>query len=347
MKLEYYKSDKGIYVARENISYLNRRDKIDNSRQILINGKAPGKTHHVSWLFIKGEAELTNLAVQSCGEKHNYRWELKETTPELLKGTLPKIITKEDSLEYYDDEDYEYYFGVDCEYHEYRSFYTRKHDTKPDYFKNEDIEISFLGDIQSDWVADPREVKYSVWRSSYKSDGEIMLDVSDIASFSELSQMLTPDLLLHNQPCSLTSAQTYKIIRKYVSDNIDPKWANITSDYDFCFTVKKKIAIKPWVRKTEQTKRNGRSYAKPKFNMTRITHKEEQVFEMTHLGRGGNYSGYTPISGFKGDSLQELIDNIECFLIELLEYINNPLSQCDHCDGTGHIFDGSFQINKR
>lgn len=344
MKLDYYKSDKGIYVAPENISYLNRRDKLAYSGPILINGKSPEKTHHVSWFFVAGETELTSLSVQSCGETHNYRWELKESTPDLVKSTLPKIITKDDSAEYYED-DYGYCIGKDCEHHEYQNFYARKHDTKPDYFKDQDIEISFLGEIQSDWVANPREAKYSVWRSNYKHEGDTTFDISDIASFSELSQMLTPDLLLHNQPCSLTSAQTYKIVRKYVSDNIDPKWANITSDYDFCFTVKKKIAIKPWVHKTEQVKRSGRSYAKPRFNTTRITHKEEQVFEMTHAGR--NYSGYTPISGFKGASLQELIDNIEGYLVELLGYINSPLSQCDHCNGTGHIFDDLFEINKR
>jgi hypothetical protein len=345
MKLEYYKSEKGIYVAQENISYLNRRELLGKRKPILINGKVPEKTNHVSWLFISGESELLSLSAKVTGEKHNYRWELKESTPELVADTLPKVITKEDASEYCDD--YELHIGKECEYHEYRSFYTRKHDVKPDYFKNSEIEISFLGDIQSDWVANPREAKYSVWRSSYKHEGDTTLDVSDIASFSELSQILTPDLLLHNQPCSLASAQTYKIIRKYVSDNIDPKWANITSDYDFCFTVKKKIAIKPWVRKTEQVKRSGRSYAKPRFNVTKITHKEEQIFEMTHAGRGGNYRGYTPISGFKGDSLQELIDNIEQYLNELIGYINLPLSQCDHCNGTGHVFDDLFEVNKR
>lgn len=345
MKLEYYKSDKGIYVAKENISYLNRRDELDKHSPVLINGKNPSKTHHVSWLFIEGESELKVLSIKTAGERHNYRWELNDSTPDLVKDTLPKIITKEDADERLDD--YEYCIGKDCKQHEYQGFYTRKHDIKPDYFKNVDIEISFLGEIESDWVKNPQDVKYSVWKSSYKHEGESKLDISDIASFSELSQMLTPDLLLHNQPCNLTSLQTYKIIRKYVNDNIDPKWANITSDYDFCFTVKKRIAIKPFIIKSEQTKASGRSYARPRISSRKISHKEEQIFEMTYAGRGGSYKGYTPISGFKGDSLQQLIDNIECYLVELIGYINSKLSQCDHCNGTGHILDDLFDINKR
>jgi hypothetical protein len=60
-----------------------------------------------------------------------------------------------------------------------------------------------------------------------------------------LERMLTPEFALHERPCSITSKQTYDIVRYYVKENIDPKQAEVTSDYDFCFTVKKKVAIKP------------------------------------------------------------------------------------------------------
>lgn len=344
MKLDYYKSDAGIYVARNCISYLNRREELGKHSQFLINGKKPEPTHHVSWFFVKGETELKSVSLMSTGEVHNRRWELRDSTPELVKNTLPKVILQEDASEYYEDDE-GYCIGSECEQHEYQNFYTRTYDTKPDYFKEQDIEVTFLGDIESSLVSGPKGASYSVWRTSYTHEGDQMLDISDIASFSELSKILTSDLLLHNQPCSLTSEQTYKIIRKYVSDNIDPKWGNITSDYDFCFTVKKKIAIKPWIKRTEQTKRNGRSYAKPRVNTRTIEHKEEAIFEMTH--KQSNYRGYTSIIGFKADNLQELIDNIKDFLDELLDHINSPLSQCEHCNGTGHIFNDDFDKNKR
>ena len=202
-----------------------------------------------------------------------------------------------------------------------------------------------MGEIKSEWAENPADARYSVWNGEYKHEGNRMVSISSVASFSELSEMMTPDLLLHNQPCSISSEQTYKIIRKHVSDNIDPKWAVITSDYDFCFTVKKKIAIKPITRTYEQTKSNGRSYAKPRLSTKTTTHKESEIFEMTHSGRC--YKGYTPISGFKGDSLQELINNIDQYLSELMTYINEPLSECQHCNGTGHIFGEPFEKNKR
>ena len=345
MNLEYYKSEKGIYVARENTNYLNRRDQISQHREILINGITPEKTNHIAWLFIPNESELKSMSEKRTGEKHNYRWKLKDATPELVKNELPQEISTEDACEYYDDDDYEYYIGSKCEHYGYSGFYSRVCDTKPDYFKEVDIKIKFLGEIKSNWVESPVDAKYSVWNSDYKSDGDSLTSISSIASFSELSSMMTPDLLLHNQPCSISSHQTYNIVRKHISDNIDPKWARITSDYDFCFTVKKKIAVKPITRSHEITKRNGRSYAKPKFKNSTTTHIESEIFEMTHAQR--NYSGYTPIIGFKGDDLQDLINNIEAYLAELMEYINEPLSQCPHCEGTGHIFSDKFNKNNR
>lgn len=62
-----------------------------------------------------------------------------------------------------------------------------------------------------------------------------------------LTQVITPSILLHTQPCKLSSKETYDIIRKYIKENINPRVAEITSDYDFCFTVKKKIPLaKPY-----------------------------------------------------------------------------------------------------
>jgi len=345
MNLEYYKSDKGIYVARENTNYLNRRDKIRTHRDILINGEEPENTNHIAWVFIPNESELKSLSEKQTGERHNYRWKLNKSTPELVKNELPSVISVEDACEYYDDDDYEYCMGSKCVHFEYKGFYSRVYDTKPDYFKEQEIVIKLLGEIKSNWVSSPIDAKYSVWNSSYKSDGASAVSISSVASFSELSLMMTPDLLIHNQPCSISSQQTYNIVRKHISDNIDAQWAKITSDYDFCFTVKKKIAVKPIIRSHEITKRNGRSYAKPKFRSSTTTHLESVIFEMTHAPRG--YSGYTSIVGFKGDNLQDLIDNVETYLHELMEYINAPLTQCSNCEGTGHIFGDKFNKNDR
>lgn len=45
------------------------------------------------------------------------------------------------------------------------------------------------------------------------------------------------------------------MIRSYVKDNIDKKeQARVTSDYDFCFTVRKLIELKPYEIRSEVLK---------------------------------------------------------------------------------------------
>jgi len=57
-------------------------------------------------------------------------------------------------------------------------------------------------------------------------------------SYDLLDELQLPDILLPLRPSGLTSLQTYKIIRKHVQDNINPKAAIITSDYNFCLQFK-------------------------------------------------------------------------------------------------------------
>jgi hypothetical protein len=79
----------------------------------------------------------------------------------------------------------------------------------------------------------------------------------------------------------------------------------------------------------------GKSYARPKIHERTVEYKLVEIFEMTHDERG--YQGYTPISGFKGDSLVDLVENVKLFLDELMFHINSPVKECEHCGGTGHI----------
>lgn len=62
--------------------------------------------------------------------------------------------------------------------------------------------------------------------------------------------------------------------------------------------------------------------------------------------KSDNYKGYTPIDGFEAESLQELHNNIKEYLEELIGMINEPLSECEHCNGYGHVLT-SFNKNRR
>lgn len=345
--LEYYKSDKGIYVALEKVSWRQDREYFIRGDyfKCKVNGKEPTPTHHSAWIFIEGESKLKTYSKLVSGGYENYRWELKDSAPEAIKDLTPKTISLEDSFEWYDDDDdvYSNVIGNKCEYYAYAMFYERVSDKQEDFWEEQPIDIKFLGEIESNWVSNPLEAKYSIPSSSSKHTHSI--DITKVATYSELSKMMTEDLLLINQPCSITSTQTYNIVRKHINDNINPKWAVVTSDYDFCFTVKKKIEIKPFIEKTEITKSNNRSYAKPRFNTREIRCKTSEIFEMTHAER--SYQRYTPIRGFQGDTLQELIDNVDSYLEELMTFINVPLVECEHCSGTGHHVQDSFEVNKR
>lgn len=137
------------------------------------------------------------------------------------------------------------------------------------------------------------------------------------------------------RPCELTSKQTYRIIRHHVKENINHNYGVITSDYDFCFTVMKRIPIKPYVISSEIKRDNGKSYRPPRFKHHEKKYNTWELFEMTNSE--DRYKGYTVIPGFKGDSLADLYDNIKTFLDDLMNHINAPIIECEHCNGYGHI----------
>lgn len=340
--LIYYKSPSGIYIASSASTNYSGRSVLRGT--YLFNGKTPVSTHHDAWLFIPDETELKKLEQLKSGGKINFRWALSNKDDELVKKlNLPEEISLEDAHEY--DDDYSKYIGKECEQYSVRHFYDRVHDMADDYYEQIDFEIKFLGDIQSEWTNNLVTDTYKVYKTEYKSEGFKELDLGEVARYSELEQMMTPDLLIHNRPCKLTSKQTYDIVRYWILDNIDSAYAAVTSDYDFCFTVKKKISIKPYVVKNEQLTQAGKSYRKPRFTTKSVKHTVVEIFEMTNNVR--KYKGYTVIEGFEGDSLQDLANNIKAYLSELMDYINKPVSQCSHCDGTGHIVGNDFELNKR
>jgi hypothetical protein len=150
-----------------------------------------------------------------------------------------------------------------------------------------------------------------------------------------------PALTIHERPCKLTSKQTYDIVREHVKLNINPKVAKITSDYDFCFTVKKIIPIarpysyeydarSPWSRRR-----------KPEMKTRWVGDKEIDCFEMTSTE--DHYKGYTPIKPFEGKSEDDLKDNIDAYLETLMAYINEPMKECPTCNGVGVLYNKDIE----
>jgi hypothetical protein len=153
-----------------------------------------------------------------------------------------------------------------------------------------------------------------------------------------------PDILLPSRPCKLTSQQMYKIVREYIKQNINYTYATITSDYNFCFTVQKKIILdNPYENKTEIKKQNGHSYHPPKYNTKYTKDRLVPIFEMTYSPE--NYKGYTSIPEMWGENQEDLKEKVDRYCQELIEIINKPLVDCPHCHGEGVILQDKIKFN--
>ncbi len=154
---------------------------------------------------------------------------------------------------------------------------------------------------------------------------------------SLLNEIQTPNILLTDKPCKLSINDTYTIVRKHIKNYINPQYARITSDYDFCFTVKKIIELhKPFEYEVDVNAYKKR--ARPKYKKRHQNDRETAVFEMTNER---NYQHYTTITPFEGKNNKDLEKNIEVYLAKLMNYINEPIMECEHCKGRGVVMNDS------
>ena len=324
----------GLYIKREsrytNTEALSTAQRINEGKHEIVS------TWNKEWILLKGATEITSYQIHVSGKKANYRWELIDKDDNPLQ--LPEVMSVEDAHEIEDD--FEWRIGNECKYYKYHSLYYRASDRLPSTWENVEFEVEYRGELSVKDVNNFQDMKVTLhkdkqygYKYGYNEDHEV--DLSSIVNYYELDEMLVAPLAIHNRPCKLTSPQTYKIIRGYVKQHIDYKYAEITSDYDFCFTVKKRIHIKPYIDRREIKKSNGRSYARPKFSNKEVDHKLFTIYEMTDSNH--RYKGYSVIKGFEGDNLQDIATQIKVFLDELMDRINEPLSECDHCKGYGYI----------
>ena len=150
-----------------------------------------------------------------------------------------------------------------------------------------------------------------------------------------------PKVLLPTRPCKLSSYQSYQIIRNHIKDNINPKYAEITSDYDFCLSVAKKIRLaekEPYEVDTNNSLFSERK-RKPKYETRYRTDRTIVAYETAPLKDNSVYKGYTKTEGFEAANYRELEEKIKTFLADLMEVINEPLVDCSHCKGQGVVKD--------
>jgi hypothetical protein len=225
----------------------------------------------------------------------NHRFVLRDEISAPLLNTLPPVIVGETL----DGTEYESIYGL----------YVRQCDYVDGGFENVEFEYELISEDNEFYLEKPK-YPYSV---------------------NILTQLTTHKDLRVNRPCKINTEDLYKIVREFVKTNINPKYARITSDYDFCFTVKKLIPLsetKTYQADISRTK-------KQRWVTKYVNEREVTVFEMAPKA----YQHYTVIQPIEGNNYQDLEKNIDDYLTKLITYINEPLVDCPHCKGRGVIMD--------
>jgi hypothetical protein len=332
MKIFAIESEKGFYISlypnNEKNYYSALISGLDN---FLFDGIQPEKTFHGAWLFIKNKpSKVTHMEAQKT---INHRFKLIDES--LASEKFPLELPKD--IETVDEDDYIIWKEP---YTNLRSLYKEIWDEQPKQEVEDTFEFNIILKVNEENIVSSN-FSYEVQKTQYKSDGTTFITNKDI-THQELDKILFPSLLLNKTSCKFTSEQSYKIIREHVRNHIDPKVATISSDYDFCFTVQKRVPLaKPYTYQIDLNSFSQRK-RKPKLVTREQKEKHIEIFEMTHSE--AKYRGYTPIREFEASNEGELKEIIDQYLKDLMTYINEPMKECDVCLGCGHVFNKDIVV---
>lgn len=290
-------------------------NKVYNYEKMLFDGKEARKTFNSEWLELDEIPTVIEKFVKHPNT--NYRYELINSQ---LKSDIIKESFKRSDVAYYDEDDYCWIWKD--EYATLESLYKLVFDEHPETLENVEFEIENIIEIKEEILQN---------KISYKVKDRII--TNNNVNFQTIDTIIFPNVLLETRSCAFTSKQMYQIIREYVKNNINPKYARVSSDYDFCFSVVKKIKL----YKPDEYLANVNLFSKkkPKYEKRYNNERDVQIFEMTHTDV--NYKGYTPISGIAGDNIDDLKNKVDTYLKNLIDFINEPLIDCPHCQGRGVI----------
>lgn len=327
IKLNIYNTNLGIFLQHSGLS-----SNLENSVNVKINGvfaKDIIKSSRQGFYFLKDILTINKYETLKKGAKICVGYTLKISS--IANDEIPLNLSPEDVESYYDDDSEEIVWKHRSEL---QGLYKPVHVDAEDEWVNQEFEVTVLRSIIIENYEEP--IKTTVTKATnvvqkvpYGSSNIL----ADIVQYEELEKLLTPEFLLHERPCALSSSQVFQIIRQYVKENINPKTARITSDYDFCFTVKKVVKVKPYTTKSEVKKQNGRSYSTPKYKTIQTKERLEEIFEIAPK----MYNSYSVAPQWNAESLKDMAEQVRVYLEELMSVINSDTEECPHCSGCGII----------
>lgn len=321
-----YKTNIGLFLKPE--SYFSTA--LNNC---LINGRYPEKVSN-EWYKIN-ETSITDFKRKQVASTKQTGWKLKSPKVPGISG-VPETLAMQDLRECWDKDSETKEFTGD--YSGIAGLYEPVYEIQEESFVDEEFSLNITKEFHVENYSSPVSMKISQSGEGYSKPQEV--DLTKITCWEEIERLLTPEFLLHERPCKLTSTAMYRIVRQHVRQNINPLVCKITSDYDFCFTVKKTIEVKPYTARKEKFRANFKSFNPPRFETNTVQSKEVEVFKMSHnTAESGSrpYKGYDAIPELQADNLQQLAEKLKVYLEELMQELNTPVYECKHCNGTGHI----------
>ena len=256
----------------------------------------------------------------------NHRYELKET----VTFDLPKSYSR-DEFAYHNDEDG---WIARPEFEDVFSLYKEVYDVEPAQLEDIKFHLDVIAKYDCDLI-EPNDVSSfnycAILPGAYDTRTVRVTDKS--VEYQLINELTTPDMFIDNTPCCLSAEHTYGIIRSYIKQHIDNTWATLT-DYNSCLTVNKNIRLE----NTEmyhvlESNLWSKKKTKPKTVTKYRDKRTVTVFECCPKP----YEKHTVVTPFKGNSLQDLKDNIDKYLTDLITDINKPLVDCPHCKGLGVV----------
>lgn len=266
----------------------------------LFDGEVPEKTNKDNWFKLSKIPEV--VSAKQPDEQVNIRYELKAGyTPTKL---MPQIITKEMR----DSDEYEEVMGL----------YTYKYDTIPGKYEPIEFEIKEIYSRED----------FEFVQNKYRAKTDL------------ITQIEYPEEAYQDRPCKLDSDEMLQIIRSYVKANIDTNVATITSDYDFHFEVKKKIALADPYNILVDTNNTlfSKRKRKPQWVNKMISQKTETIINFKNSSTSTDYGKDCVVApSIVGENYKDLQNKVEKYLSELMKQINKKYCECPSCKGWGVI----------
>jgi hypothetical protein len=203
------------------------------------------------------------------------------------------------------------------------------YDVKSDQLEDIEFDLNIIAKYDCDLIEPNDTSNYSGFVD--KSFGtDITKIIHNSVEYLLINELTTPDLFIDNTPCCLSAKTSYDLIRCYLKQNINNTWATLT-DYSFGLTVKKNIVL----QNSQVYKALESIFCKSKKESTTKYRDERHV--IIYKLCPSPKDGYSVVTPFKGNNLQDLKNNIYNYLTDLIEEINQPLIDCPHCRGLGVI----------